>query len=214
MDKHLHVAGELIDPKKTLRQKLPALVGAVAFYARWFLLLVVPTSLFRSYRAFGGLSRHLRFIERSSRKLARSVFYGMLVYRGGLERKQAFLFRIVDIAIRLFAMATAISRAEHMTRSAHRGAPQARQLASAFCHASERDVRAYFHGLWHNSDSENHRVGQSVLDGVASWLEEGAVALGIDAEDMLPQETQPAAAASPSPPSYHRADTPAHATTH
>jgi hypothetical protein len=32
---------------------------------------------------------------------ARSIYYAMMVYRGGLERKQALLFRLVDIALDL-----------------------------------------------------------------------------------------------------------------
>jgi hypothetical protein len=115
----------------------------------------------------------------------------MLLYRASLERRQAFLFRIVDIAMHLFVMATAVSRAELMTRRAHRGAPEARRLASTFCDSSEGSVSTRFQELWHNADSVKYRVGQSVLDGAATWLEEGAVPLGIHAEAMRPHPVEP-----------------------
>jgi alkylation response protein AidB-like acyl-CoA dehydrogenase len=186
VDKHLQVAGALLDPKKPLKERLRVLIRAVAFYAKWYARLCLPSFARLRHGAFGDLASHVRFIERSSRKLARSIFYGMLLFRASLERRQGFLFRAVDIGMNLFVMATAVSRAEAMTRKAHRGAPEARRLASTFCHSSERAVSLRFHELWHNEDSAKHRVGQSVLHGAASWLEQGAVPLGVEAEEMRP----------------------------
>jgi alkylation response protein AidB-like acyl-CoA dehydrogenase len=190
VDKHLQVAGALIDPKKTLQQKLPALARAVAFYAAWYALLWLRSFPFWRYRTFGSLAKHLRFVGRSSRKLARSIFHGMLLYRASLERKQAFLFRVVDIAVALFVMATAVSRAEAMTRRADRGAPDARRLASTFCGSTERTVARLFRELWRNDDDAKYRVGRSVLEGAAAWLEEGAVPLGVNAEQMRPRSAE------------------------
>jgi hypothetical protein len=58
-----------------------------------------------AYERFGPLAGHLRFVERSSRKLARSTFYAMGRWQAKLEKKQAFLGRIVDIGAELFAIA-------------------------------------------------------------------------------------------------------------
>jgi hypothetical protein len=44
----------------------------------------------------------LRFVERTSRKLSRAVFYGMQA-TCGLARKQAFLSRVVKAGIDCFA---------------------------------------------------------------------------------------------------------------
>ncbi len=59
----------------------------------------------------GPLAGHMRFIDRSARKLARSSFHGMALYQAKMERKQGFLFRCVDIVMELFAMAATISHA-------------------------------------------------------------------------------------------------------
>jgi alkylation response protein AidB-like acyl-CoA dehydrogenase len=198
VDKHLQVAGALVDPKKTFRQKLPALSRAVAFYVGWYALLWFRSIHWGRYRAYGGLAKHLRFVERSSRKLARSIFHGMLLYRASLERKQAFLFRVVDIAMDLFIMTTTVSRAEAMTRRADRGAPEALRLATTFCDSTERTVTSLFQQLWRNGDVAKYRVGRSVLDGAATWLEEGAVPLGVDAEQMQPQATDELGVDTPS----------------
>ena len=72
----------------------------------------------RSYGEFGRLAKQLRFVERSSRRLARQTFYGMGRWQAELEHKQAFLGRIVDIGAELFAMAACCSRAEMLLRTA------------------------------------------------------------------------------------------------
>ena len=41
-----------------------------------------------SFSEFGQLAPHLRYVERASRKLARSTFYAMARWQGRLERKQ------------------------------------------------------------------------------------------------------------------------------
>ena len=48
----------------------------------------------------------------------------MLVYQAKLQNKQAFLFRLVDIANEMFAMAAAVTRAKAL---AERGSPRARR---------------------------------------------------------------------------------------
>ena len=85
---------------------------AGGFYARWLPTLAVGRGQAPGgYAAFGPLARHLRFVERASRKLARSTFYGMARWQGRLERKQGFLARIVDIGAELFAMSASCVRA-------------------------------------------------------------------------------------------------------
>lgn len=144
VDKHLDIAGVLVDPKKRLGERLAALPRIIAFYATWYPARWLGWALWPRYRAFGPLASHLRFIGRSSRKLARSIFHGMLAHGAGLERKQAFLFRAVDIAIELFAMAASVSRA-HRQRT--RGDPtfvDAYRLAELVCRNGRRVVEAGF----------------------------------------------------------------------
>ena len=93
--------------------------GILGFYAGWYppLWLRGLAGPFR-YGEFGKLATHLRFIERSARKLARESFHGMSVYQAKMERKQGFLFRCVDVVMELFAMSAAVSRAKKMTDAA------------------------------------------------------------------------------------------------
>ncbi|MFH9427686.1 acyl-CoA dehydrogenase family protein [Streptomyces sp. NPDC017615] len=176
VDAHLSVAGDLIDPDKSLQDKARAGAEAGAFYAKWLPRLVAgPGQLPSSYTEFKhgvDLSGHLRFVERHARKLARATFYGMSRWQGRMETKQGFLGRIVDIGAELFAMSAACVRAERLRREGEHGR-EAYQLADAFCRQARVRVDELFARLWHNTDGVDRKVVKGVLGGAYEWLEEG-----------------------------------------
>ncbi len=175
VDAHLSVAGDLIDPDRSLQDKARAGAKAGGFYARWLPKLVAgPGQLPGAYAEFGPLAGHLRFVERSARKLARSTFYGMSRWQGRMELKQNFLARIVDIGAELFAMSAACVRAQHLAATTDHG-PQARRLADAFCRQSRIRVDELFDRLWTNTDDGDRRLAKAVLAGSVTWLEEGII---------------------------------------
>ena len=175
VDKHLQIAGAIIDPKKSMGAKLAALPGMLGFYAWWYPTRWLGWGRWPRYGEFDSLARHLRFAERSSRKLSRQVFHGMMVHGPKLQRKQGFLFRIVDVANELLAMVASVSRAQRMVRDRHPQAKRAVQLAELFCRGARRRIKGYFHALWANDDVFKYEVSRSVLKGDQAWLEEGIV---------------------------------------
>ncbi|MFZ4183072.1 acyl-CoA dehydrogenase family protein [Streptomyces sp. R02] len=178
VDAHLSVAGDLIDPDKSLGDKARAGASAGAFYARWLPKLVAgPGQLPGTYSEFKhgiDLSPHLRYVERTSRKLARSTFYAMSRWQGRMETKQGFLGRIVDIGAELFAMSAACVRAELLRGRGDHGR-EAYQLADAFCRQARLRVEELFGRLWSNTDDLDRKVVKNVLTGSYAWLEEGVV---------------------------------------
>ncbi|WP_455835951.1 acyl-CoA dehydrogenase family protein [Pseudarthrobacter siccitolerans] len=176
VDAHLAAAGDLASMNASLSDKAKAAVGASGFYARWLPKLVAGAGMDpRSYGEFGRLAKHLRFVERSSRKLARQTFYGMGRWQAKLERKQAFLGRVVDIGAELFAMAACCSRAEMLLHTAPEKAASAYELAEAYCEQARVRVEEYFDQLWRNTDDSDHRLSRKVLAGDYSWLEAGVL---------------------------------------
>ncbi|MEU3368460.1 acyl-CoA dehydrogenase family protein [Streptomyces pseudogriseolus] len=178
VDAHLSVAGDLIDPDASLGDKARAGASAGAFYARWLPKLVAgPGQLPGTYGEFKhgiDLSPHLRYVERTSRKLARSTFYAMSRWQGRMETKQGFLGRIVDIGAELFAMSAACVRAELLRGRGDHGR-EAYQLADAFCRQARLRVEELFGRLWSNTDDLDRKVVKNVLTGSYTWLEEGVV---------------------------------------
>ncbi|KUM41229.1 acyl-CoA dehydrogenase family protein [Arthrobacter sp. EPSL27] len=176
VDAHLAAAGDLASEDATLSDKARAAVGASGFYARWLPKLVAGAGLDpRSYSDFGRLAKQLRFVERSSRRLARQTFYGMGRWQAKLEHKQAFLGRIVDIGAELFAMAAACSRAEMLLRTSPERGASAYELAEAFCEQARVRVDEYFDQLWRNTDDGDHVLARNVLAGDYEWLEAGVL---------------------------------------
>ena len=176
VDTHLAVAGDIIDPSKDLRTKGKAAVRAGGFYGKWLPQLVtVPGQHPHDYDAFGNLARQLRYVERTARRLARSTFYGMARWQGGMEKHQAFLGRIVDIGAELFAMSASVVRAEMLRTDDPVLGATAYELADSFCEQARIRVDSLFGALWHNTDEDDQQLSRRVLDDRYAWLELGVL---------------------------------------
>ncbi len=176
VDQHLQVAGDIIEPDVPLTTKARTAAKAGAFYARWLPQLAVGEGQKPgSFEEFGPLAGHLRFVERHSRKLARSTFYGMSRWQAKLEKKQAFLGRIVDIGAELYAMACACVHAQSLIAAEPARRDAVVELADLFCAQARRRVDRLFHDLWHNDDADNYTAAQKVLAGRYTFFESGVM---------------------------------------
>ncbi|HSE53052.1 MAG TPA: acyl-CoA dehydrogenase family protein [Gemmatimonadales bacterium] len=177
VDTHLDVAGELINPKSSAGTKLKALGKAALFYAVWYPKQWFGWGMWPRYSDFGELAGHMRFVNRASRKLARSLFHAMIRFGPRLEKKQAVLFRLVEVGAELLAISAACSRAVMMAKKdpANRGPVR---MADVFSRHSRRKVRQLFGSVFSNEDDRTYRLAQSVLKGEQAWLEEGMVRYG------------------------------------
>jgi alkylation response protein AidB-like acyl-CoA dehydrogenase len=170
VDAHLSVAGDIIDPDADLSRKAAAVRKAGGFYAKWLPTLVTGAGQRPgSYSEFGPLAKHLRYAERTSRKLARSIFYAAGRWQGRLERKQGFLGRMVDIGAELFAMSAVCVRAKADDRT------EAYELADMFCAQAQVRIDELFNRMWHNTDNLDAAFARRVMDGRYAWQEEGVL---------------------------------------
>ena len=176
VDQHLQVAGDILEPETPLQDKAKSAVAAGTFYAKWLPKLVVGEGHKpKGYDEFGDLAVHLRYAERSSRRLARSTFYAMGRWQAKLEQRQSFLGRIVDIGAELFAISAAVVYADTIARETPERADSARELADLFCAQAKRRADELFHKLWSNDDDAGYSTAMKLLDGRYTWLEEGIV---------------------------------------
>jgi alkylation response protein AidB-like acyl-CoA dehydrogenase len=174
VDRHLEVAGEILEGDGDLKEKARVAVQAGRFYAKWLPQLAVGEGMRPgAYEEHGELAEHLRFVERSSRKLARSTFYAMGRWQARLEKRQAVLGRIVDIGAELFAISSAVVYASTIRAERPDRAAEAAELADLFCTQARRRVGDLFGALWSNDDVENYALAQGVLAGRYAFLEEG-----------------------------------------
>ena len=200
VDKHLQVAGAMIDPKSGVSGKMAAMPSILGHYAVWY-----PPLWLKGLAApfqlgdWGKHAKHMRFVESSCRRLARTSFHGMALYQAKMERKQAFLFRCVDIVMELFTMAATMSHARTLAEANDPNGAQAQELADLFCRNSRRKVKRLFRDIWSNEDDNKNKVAASVMKGNYTWLEEGAMGIGLPPEGyktkFITAEREPSKAA-------------------
>jgi alkylation response protein AidB-like acyl-CoA dehydrogenase len=123
--------------------------------------------------AFGVLAQHVRFIDRTARRLARQIDCGKARWGDALGERQLFVGRTVDIAAELYAMTASCVYAKALGDSAA-------ELADAFCRQSRRRIAELFDHLWVNTDEHDTVLASRVLGDSYTWLEEGVLDASIE----------------------------------
>jgi hypothetical protein len=174
VDHHFKLAFNIVNPESTFKEKLAAMKSATPFYLTWYPSRWLNASRLRRYNEFGNLARHVRYIERTTRHLGRSIFHAMVRFGPKLERRQMVLFRAVDIGAELFAMSAVCSRAQMLSKQ---GRPEAITLADAFCLEARERIKLHFDQLFGANDPALYKVAMEVLRGEHAWLEQGIVSM-------------------------------------
>jgi alkylation response protein AidB-like acyl-CoA dehydrogenase len=176
VDKHIEVAGEILEGDGGLQEKAKVGVQAAKFYAKWLPQLAVGEGQKPgAFEEYGSLANHMRYVERASRKLACTTFATMTRYQAGLEKKQAVLGRIVDIGAELFAISSAVVYANTVAERHPERRDEVFELADVFSQQARRRVGDLFRGVWQNDDDANYKLATGVLKGRYSFIEEGLV---------------------------------------
>jgi alkylation response protein AidB-like acyl-CoA dehydrogenase len=199
LDRHLAVAGDLFNPKITRSEKLKKhLPKFAAFYAKWYPTRWAGWGHAPRFSDFGPLARHVRYLERTTRRLSRSIFHMMARYGPKLEKRQALLFRAVDIGADLFAMSAAVSRAQQLRRFKSADAGGAVELSDIFCRMTRRRVAVAFAAIRSNDDVRKYRTARRILEGEHLWLERGLAPFA-DLEKLAAEGETPGETTSPRP---------------
>jgi hypothetical protein len=177
VDTHLRIAGDIIDPRAPISKKIKAVLRSGVYYAWWYPKLFLGWGHAPRYREFGRLADHVRFVDRSCRRLARTLFHCMIRFGPKLEKRQAVLGRLVEIGAELLAMTATCARAKALAagQQAEADAAGPVDLADLFCRHSRRRVEERFKAVFDNDDVATYRVAQQVLRGEHGWLETGMV---------------------------------------
>ncbi len=191
MDPHLTRAGAVMNPSLPLSKRLATAIRAGFFYVPWYLRQWLPGGAPSGGEAWA--RRHLRFVAKSSRQLARSLFHAMLRHGPGLEKRQMLLWRFVDFGAELYAQVATVVRAEALIA---RGAREedVLPLVDDFCAGSRIRIGELRRGLRRNQDEGAYALAQGFLKGEFPTLLEGRVPNPYDppARADVPEE-EPAA---------------------
>ena len=109
-----------------------------------------------------------------------------------MQKKQAFLFRIVDIGAELFAMSATVSRAIKVKKE---GTKNAEILADIFCANARKRIRQSFKALWSNTDKKQYKLVKEILDDKYLWMEDNIIS---NYPDEVGEKKEEAPVAKPS----------------
>ena len=171
VDQHLAVAGEMIDPRAPAGRRAASALRAAVHYAAWYPSRWLGWGRWPRYRSFGALAGHMRYADRTSRRLARTIFHCMVRFGPKLERRQAVLGRLVDIGCDLFVMASCCARAMKLADE-RPDDPAPVELAGQACALARRRIAARFRQVFRNDDASTYRTARAAMDGRYAWLEE------------------------------------------
>jgi hypothetical protein len=186
LDPHLKVSAAALNSQLPLGRRLKAAAKAGLFYAGWYPKQWLPfagefhiANWQSEIEGSNGvlIARHLRYVARANRRLARAIFHAMLRHGPKLEREQLLLGRFVDIGAELFAMTAVCLRAEQLLQSADANNKEQNlpELIDYFCRGAQLRIEQHFHDLHHNADPAGYRLAQQLLTDKFAELETGIV---------------------------------------
>ena len=167
LDPHLRLAGGAMDSRLSLGTRLLTAIKAGIHYSIWYPGQYLP-SLDTSPSGTSRRTRKaLRYVERTSRRLSRSLFHAMALHGPALEKKQLLLGRLVDVAGELFALTSSHLRTDAILA----GKEACEEIKKedlptilAYLDARTRNrVRGLFEELSNPADGKGRRLASKIL---------------------------------------------------
>jgi hypothetical protein len=112
---------------------------------------------------------HLQFVDRTCRKLARSLVHTMGKYREKLEYEQLILANFVEIGVDLFAMSASLAYAEYLVGQ-NPGDQSPQELADLYCANARDRIAANFRAVKRNHNHQFSAVTNALMEGNYGWL--------------------------------------------
>ncbi len=155
--------------------KLDELIKLMRFYIPWYLSQwnkeKIPDRLeLQSYK----VRTKLEYVERTSRHLARKIFYAMLLRREAMRDDQGRQDRIDIVGEELFTIIATALHAQNINHS------YAWQLADEFFRASKKHIQKTLRQLIHNDDENSQEFGIKALKGDYDALNKGIIQRGLN----------------------------------
>ena len=168
LDHHLRLAGPVMDSRLSAGKRLLAATKAGLHYAGWYPGLHFPHPLAVPSGIRTGSRASLAYVERTSRRLARTLFHAMARHGPALEKRQLLLGRLVDVAAELYALTAAHLRAGVILRDEAESACATRaEIPAILAFLDKRTkcrVNRLFRELRDNPEAQARALSKSVLD--------------------------------------------------
>ena len=177
LDVHFKLMMPLLKPKPGQSpSKTQAALKAAKFYAGWLPKIMWPGrgDALPAPNLDARNRKHLAYIAKTSKRLARRLFVTMSKYGPKLEAEQLILGNYMDIGSELFVMSTTLSYADHLVAKT----PEDRtplDLADLFCQGARHRIEECFDAVQHNFNRSYTEVADLLMDGKLDWLARGSI---------------------------------------
>ena len=173
MDTHVKQIMPLMMPGTNKMQHM--LKKFIPFYATWLPKQYMPAqSSFKVQNLDSTNQRHLAFIAKHSKRLARTMFFSMAKYQQRLEREQLIMSNFVDIGTDLFAMSAILSYTDGHLGQVDDGDKQALQeLCDLFCSDARDRIADNFKAVKKNHNKKYSAIAKHAMANKYEWLCEG-----------------------------------------
>jgi hypothetical protein len=174
LNMHLEQAGHLFDKPATRVRRFTELRRLLKFYIPWYRNQWTGTRLPpRAEFEYSRVRSKLLFVERACRRVARTIFYAMLLHRQALRDDQGRQNRIEMIGEDLLMIAATAIYAERQERTA--GLSEVWELAEECFREAKRGVERNTRELIRNQDAVVAAVGERALSGRYPSLTSGII---------------------------------------
>jgi hypothetical protein len=166
LDPHLSIAGAALNSKLPPATRIQSVVKSALFYSIWYPKMWMP-STDRIPEVHKRLYAPLKYVSKTSRKLARTLFHAMVLNGPKLEKKQPLLARYVEIGTELFVITASVLRADSLIKRDREGSNHQEliDLVYYITKESKIEIGKRFEALNNNNDSESYKIAQGVLNG-------------------------------------------------
>lgn len=176
---HLDRAKPLYSGDLSILDQLKEVVKLAGFYVPWYLRqwmrCTVPTGPAFAHPQVGPV---VRYVERTSRRLAREIFYAMVRFQASFQDEQRVQNRIESVGEDLLALVAAALYAEQQTRL--EGRTTVWELADAFYGIARQRVTQRLSEIRRHRDGLTATTGLQALKGYYPGLSEGIVHRRLD----------------------------------
>ncbi len=172
MDTHLRLIMPLLMPHLSdgKETKGSLIKKAAKFYVRWYPKMWLPSGINFNVQHLSPTNQdHLGFVEKTCRRLARTLFHTMGKYQKKMETEQLLLADFVDIGVDLFVMSACLAHAEALlAKDPQNTTPQ--ELADLFCKNARKRIADHFKAIKNNHNRTFDKVAGNLMQGKYAWM--------------------------------------------
>ncbi|TKG96456.1 DNA polymerase II [Puteibacter caeruleilacunae] len=170
VDRHFKLAMPMLKAR-TISDRLKAFGKILKYYTLWYPSVWLPSFKRLKTVQLNSVNRkHLNYIRKTSRKLARRLFHSMARYQQEMQNEQIILGHYVDIGVLLFAMSACLARADRATVAEDKLKDE-QHLADVYCINSREQIESYFKAIKKEKRKAKVQVSNNLLAGKYAWME-------------------------------------------